>query len=365
MQRSKLSLTFPRIARNRLQAGFYCLVLTQGFFVGRVCSAATPSTTDIAVRQADSLKQQQALKNTPETPDEPPETYPGENADLGPQMLLKAKKKRPPLFEFSSDTMFTWTSNALSEGSDPKKAGIVAETFSLALTPPPFDLGPGKLSLRTGYRHLLWMYDVAKLYTSLNSNNFEMSTFFAGGNYSFAENWNASLGLDFNRIMTTKVFNGWRPDLMVDPSKWSEVYVEWNPNWGLSRNIPLADKLNLTLSYSGGYHFTFTDPNPKTNSADKLDNNLSVSLSYAATDTIMLQPNIRFSHSFYTQPQTTQSHRRDRGITPGLTVMWTPSPRIALRWSMSGDFRRSNDQDLSPNSNKFDASTGVTVTLKF
>jgi len=367
MQYLKLGVMFPRIALKRFKAGFSSLWIAQGFLLGGVCSAATPSTTDIAVRQAESLKQQQALKNTSETPEQPPETYPGENADLGPQMLLKAKKKRPPLVEFSSDTMLTWTSNALSEGSDPKKAGIVAETFSLVLTPPPLDLGSGKLSLRTGYRHLFWMYDAAKKYDyqSLNGNNFEMSTVFLGGNYSFAENWNASLGLDFNRIMTAQGLDEWRPDRLVDPSKWSEVYVEWNPNWGLSRNIPLGDKLNLTLSYSGGYHFTSTDPNPQTNSADKLDNNLSASLSYPVTDTVMVQTNVRFYHSLYTQPQTTESHRRDWGLAPGLTVMWTPSPRIALRWSVSGDFRRSNDQDLSPNSSKFDASTGVTVTLKF
>lgn len=371
MRYPKLSLTLPSVPLKRLKAGFSCLVITQGFLVGGgVCVAATPSTTDIAVRQAESLKQQQAVKNTPETPEEPPETYPGENADLGPQMLLKAKKKRPPLFEFSSDTMFTWTSNALSESSDPKKTGIVAETLSLALTPPPFDLGPGKLSLRTGYRHLFWMYDAAKAYEyrSLNGNNFQMSTLFLGGNYSFAENWNASLGLDFNRIMTAQGLDSWRPDRLTDPSKWSEVYVEWNPNWGLSRNIPLGDQLNLTLSYSGGYHFTYTDPNletRQTNSGDKLDNNLSASLSYAVTDTVMLQPNVRLSHSLYTQPQSSNVHRQDRGIAPGLTIVWTPSPRVALRWSMSGDFRHSTDQEKSPNCSKFDASTGVSVTLKF
>lgn len=354
-----------------------------------------PSSTDTAVRQAEALKQQQQQQQTQSqaaaSDDQPPETYPGENQDLGPQMLLK-KKKRKPLFEFSNDTMFSWTSNALSSDTNPRSAGIVAETLSLAFVPEPFDLGPGKMGLRSGYRHLLWMYDIARTRGprasdgstgTLNGNNFEMSTLFVSSNYSFDENWNASLGLDFNRIMNDQSLDQgainsgqmsfgseWSLGRMADPSRWTESYVEWNPNWSLARNIPLGDQTNLILSYNGGYHFTRTDAVPigtgmKTNTGDKLDNGFSASLSYAPNQKVMLQPNVRVSQSLYTQPQTTYTLRRDRTVTPGLMVIWTPSAKVSLRWSVSADFRHSSDQLQAPNCSKVDASTGVSLNLKF
>lgn len=396
MELSSLSLERAVAGTGPSKVGLACFTVTQCLLLGGVLAApASPPVSDVAVRQAESLKQKQAQAPAAPSADEPPETYPGENQDLGPQMLLK-KKKVKALFEFSSDTMFSWTSNAFSSSVNPREAGIVAETFSLALAPEPVDLGPGKAGVRAGYRHLLWMYDAAKVgharsvngteYGSLNGSNFEMSTFFVGANYSFAENWNASLGVDFNRIMNDEkldasgieaTFNEgkdstpseWSLGRMIDYSKWQEIYSEWNPNWALFRNVSVSDKINLSVSYSGSYHFTTTDPAPtgprRTNPADKLDNGVTVSVTFAPLEKVIVQPNVRLSHSLYTQPQTTQSLRRDRGVTPGLTVMYMPSPRVSLRGVVSADFRHCNDQDLSPNSSKLDASIGVSLTLKF
>jgi hypothetical protein len=396
METSKLDSMHRLLTRDPLNVGVSRFVLMQCLVAGSAFAAPAAPSTDVAVRQAESVKQQQqqqqAQKPAADAEDQPPETYPGENEDLGPQMLLKKKKKKP-LFEFSADTMFTWTSNALSANTNPRKAGVVAETLSLTFAPEPFDLGPGKMGLRSGYRHLFWMYDAAKLggarwpdssKGTLNGLNFQMSTFFAGSNYSFDENWNASLGVDYNRILndqrldegrllTDPIGSEWSLGRMIDYSKWTEVYVEWNPNWGLSRNIALGDKVNLTLAYSGGYHFTATDAVPTykdpdngiSNTGDKLDNNLTVSLTYTPTEKVMLQPNVRVSHYIYTQPQSVATSRRDRGIAPGLTVMWMPTSKVSLRWSFTADFRHSNDQTLSPNSKKLDASTGLSVSLKF
>ncbi len=185
-----------------------CVSLTSCFYESQATAAPN---TDVAVRQAENLKQQQMQQQQMQAAgasatDEPPETYPGENKDLGPQLLLKQKPKAKPLFEFSNDTMFSWSSNAFSSASNPEEAGIVAETLSLAIAPEAIELGGGKLSLRSGYRHLLWMYDIAKTKgadstTPQNDKNFEMSSFFASGSFAFNENWNVSLGLDYNRIL--------------------------------------------------------------------------------------------------------------------------------------------------------------------
>ncbi len=372
---------FPRAKRTALLTGALVAPL---WLVAVPCALAqTPGSqaaaqrTDVAVRQAEAATQKQQLQQQAAAPaapsaDEPPETYPGESADLGPQMLLK-QKKRKPFMEFSSDTMFNWTSNALSTAQNPQEAGIVAETLSLAIAPEAQDFWIGKLSWRAGYRQLLWMYDIAKTKgsDSLNANNFEMSTLFLNGNFNFNENWNASLGLDYNRILMDQGIQAqpqdWSLGRMTDPSKWTEVYVEWNPNWSLSRTIPLGDKTGITLGYNGSYHFTRTDASSitnKTNNSDKLDSGFSASFMWSLSEKLLLQPSVRFTHSLYTQPQDSGVHRQDRSVTPGVNLMWMPNSRLSVRWSVSSEFRHSNDPN-TPNSSKIEGSTGVTVTLKF
>jgi outer membrane receptor protein involved in Fe transport len=342
--------------------------------------AQDPQATQNIIRQVESLQKEQASRQQQtEAVDKPaaqdgdiPETYPGENADLGPQMLLKQKApQRKPLFEFSTDTMFTWTSNALgvphSRGNERQDTGAVAETLSLALAPEPISFGGGKLSFRAGYRHLFYMYDVSNSSAPLNLNNFEMSSLFIGANFTFKDNWNASLGLDYNRLLFQK--RDW--DLLqrpLDPSNWSEGYVEYKPNWSLSRNIGLTDKLNLSVSYSGAYHLSHTDPTvgdvvDYTRIGDNWENGLSLSLIWAPVDKLLLIPGFRFTHYAYTERQR-EGHRQDRTLNPNLTVMYALSQRVSLRFSAGGEFRHST---LAQNSGvrKFDVGGGISITLKF
>jgi len=332
----------------------------------------TQGAVENAVRQAEGLRQQaeQREKASSTAPaaeaDGPPETYPGENADLGPQTLLKQKPKAKPLFEASADTMFTFTTNALTDSSG-KHASIMAETWSLALAPEA-DIGIGKLGWRAGYRQLFWMYDVSRIHPDLNGYNFMMSSAFLSSNLSFNENWLASLGLDYNRIMNDAGVKGapnqWRLGRLADASKWTEVYTEWNPNWSLSRNIGLGDKAGLTLGYNGGYHFTKTDPNPRTWSSDHLDSGVSLTLSLTPIEKWVIQPGVRFNYQVYTQPQNAGGHRSDRTLSPGLTVLWMPTERWSLRASFGSEFKYSSNAD-TPNYHKFEGSTGVTFTYKF
>lgn len=342
--------------------------------------AVDPQATQNVIRQVETLqreqtsREQQAAAKAKSGPQESdvPETYPGENADLGPQVLLKQKApQRKPLFEFSTDTMFSWTNNALgtpkSQGNARQDTGATAQTFSLTLAPEAVDLSGGKLSLRAGYRQLFYIYDAINGSAPLNLNNFQMSTLFLGANYAFKENWNASLGLDYNRLL----FQKRRWDLLnspFDPSNWSEGYVEFKPNWSLSRNISLADKLNLSVSYSGAYHFSHTDPvvgdvEDYRRVGDNLENGLSLSLIWAPLDKFILIPSFRVTHYAYTQRQRGGS-RQDRTLSPNLTAMYSISQRVALRFSLGADFRHST---VAQNSGvrKLDTGLGVSVTVKF
>ena len=338
------------------------------------------NVTNAVIRQTESMKAADALKSQvpAQKPEEEvaPETYPGESEDLGPQVLLKQKKKRDPLFEFSSDTMFMWTSNALTAGlNDPNKArtSIVSETFSLALAPKAWDVGSGKLSLRTGYRHTLWIYDIKEANsTGLNLNNFQASTVFSNLRYVFAENWAASFGLDYTRVLNS-VFSGqnWKIKNFWE-DHWGESYTDISPNWSLERTVSIGEKAGLSLTYSGGFHFSkstgLKSPiGSGMRDLDKLDNALSVGLASLPAQEWMIQPNIRLLHCYFTRNLTADDpgeHRRTTSLAPGLSVMWMPKPAVSIRLSAAADFFRSNDID-QPSYNKHDFSVGVTANLRF
>jgi outer membrane receptor protein involved in Fe transport len=346
-----------------------------------VAQSPDSQATQNIIRQVESLQREQAAREqqteavsrpAPQEGDVP-ETYPGENADLGPQMLLKQNKpQRKPLFEFSTDTMFTWSSNALgapkSQGNARQDTGAVAETLALQVSPEPFAIAGGKLSLSGGYRHLFYIYDVSDRSAGLNKFNFELSSLFLAANFSFKENWNASLGLDYNRILFQK--REWdlaqRP---LDPSNWTEGYVEYKPTWSLSRNIALADKLSLSVSYSGAYHFSRTDPTigdveDFRKIGDNLENGVSMSLLWGPVEKLLLIPSFRFTHYNYTQSQRLGGHRQDRTMSPNLSALYSLTERVSLRFSISGEFRHSSAPENS-GVRKLDAGGGVSCSVKF
>lgn len=359
------------------------------FMLGMQCTTAlaqapnpAANATNAVIRQTESMKAADALKSQvpAQKPEEEvaPETYPGESEDLGPQVLLKQKKKRDPLFEFSSDTMFMWTSNALTAGlNDPNKArtSIVSETFSLALAPKAWDVGSGKMSLRTGYRHTLWIFDIKSANsTQLNLNNFQASTVFSNLRYAFAENWAASFGLDYTRVLNRMLPNWKIQNFWED--HWGESYTDINPNWSLERTVSMGEKAGLSLTYSGGFHFS-KSPSQKApigngmRDLDKLDNSLSVGFAYLPSQEWMVQPNVRLLHCYFTRnmarseaAESTGEHRRTVSLAPGVSVMWMPKPAVSIRLSASADFFRSNDID-QPSYNKHDLSVGVTANLRF
>ena len=380
----------PSQSRTGPRIGCLSLATLTACGLGLLPSSGLAQATQNIIRQVEAVQRDQVAREQqaeavakPAAQDgEVPETYPGENADLGPQMLLKQSgPQRKPLFEFSTDTMFTWTSNALgdkhSNGNARQDTGAVAETLSLALAPEPFELAGGKLGLRVGYRHLFYIYDVSNSSAPLNLQNFEMSTLFVGANFSFKDNWNASLGMDYNRLLFQKVGRDWdlahRP---LDPSNWSEGYVEYKPNWSLSRNISLSDKLNLSLSYNGAYHFSNTDSaspvvdnrDPR-KTGDNLENGASVSLIWAPVEKLLLIPAFRFTHYGYTRSQFiggnyVGGHRQDRTLNPSITTIFALSPRVSLRLVVSSEFRHSTQAAFS-GVRKYDLGGGVTFSIKF
>jgi hypothetical protein len=135
--------------------------------------------------------------------------------------------------------------------------------------------------------------------------------------------------------------------------------------------------VGVNVAYNGSFHFTRTDPldvrnslnqyagaDGHTNNTDKLDNGVSASLMWSATKVLLVSPSVRFTQNLYTQPQANGEVRRERSIGPGLNVILSPSPKWSARFSVSGEFKHSNDP-ASANYTKYDVGTAVSVTLKF
>jgi outer membrane receptor protein involved in Fe transport len=216
---------------------------------------------------------------------------------------------------------------------------------------------------------LFYIYDVSNKSAPLNGNNFEMSTLFIGANFSFKDikDLNVSLGLDYNRLLFQK--RAWDiVDRPLDPSNWSEGYVEYKPSLSISHNIALADKLNLSLSYTGAYHLSRTDSTvgdteDYSQIGDNLENGVSVSLIWAPVEKLLLIPSLRLTHYSYTENQR-EGHRQDRTINPSLTVMYPITQRMALRVTAGSEFRHST---LAQNSGvrKYDLGGGLSLSFKF
>ena len=345
-------------------------------------AAASPAgrVPQMAIQQLDTIKarqQTQAAASQPTAEEESvPQLYPGESQDLGSQKLLRQKPKKK-YFEAAFDTQFSYSSNALLAENGPQDSGIWATTLSLAFAPEPLELGPGKLAYRTGYRHLLWMYDVKNANTSstLNNLNFMFETVYLSGRYSFLENWGATLGLDYNRVLTGKNGGNWQWSRVTEPDYWKEAYVELVPNWGLDRSFTFSPRWSGSLAYSGLWHFSSSDPQGRpgfTNrrSNDRIDNAMMASVMFMPTEQIMFQPFARVMYSAYTRSGGVDSlagnysHRRDWVQSFGLNVMWMPTPAVAVRATASGEFRDSSDP-LTPDYSKFDTSLGMSINLRF
>ncbi|MEI6715562.1 MAG: hypothetical protein WCO60_17535 [Verrucomicrobiota bacterium] len=354
------------------------LPLTSGGVAGVLLVAATagfsqlPSATQTAIQQIDAAKVREK-NQVPQTRskvegDKVPELYAGESQDLGSQMLL-SEKPVVRYFEASADTQLTYTSNAFQDQFDPKQTGVWATTLSLAFAPQPWDVGNGKLSFRSGYRHLFWVYDLKdrKLPSDpryLNGGNFELSSFFISSRYSFNEHWTASAGVDHNRVMLGR--STWNLGRLIQTGNWKEAYTEFNPNWSLDRAFNLTKTLSGSLSYSGGYHFTETDPLPSRRTNDRLDSNLMLSLMYTPIEKWLIQPYVRLGHSAYTRSEmsATSPHRRDLTRSLGVNVTWSASERVSVRLSVSGEARKSNEPLVNDYS-KFDVTSGVSFVIQF
>ncbi len=309
-----------------------------------------PAFVEGAVRQAQSVRQRQALapklNESYSDGQVAPELYPGESADVGPQLLVIPKVKKT-WFEVSADAQYFYTSNIFLAEKAAVDTGVLLTTLQAAFAPTPFEVAGHELSIRAGYRHQRYNYGLDNSRNGLNNFDFDDGTVFANARYAFAPNWNVFVGVDYNRLLSGL-------------ENLNEFYTELVPGWALERQFAFGENSMLSVAYIGAEHITHADPSPTTNVNDRLDSIFSLSWSWQFRPGFVFQPYYRFQQTHYWVTST----RNDIFNTVGATISWVITDWASVRTFASWENRNSNDVRVS-DYQKFDGGLGLSVVLHF
>lgn len=339
-------------------------VLSAGAMIALAASAAF-AQTPAAVQQTDSFRQRQQLQSTLPPTGQPEEMaaelYPEENADIGPQSILRLKP-RHRWFSATVDAQYYYTDNLFLSDQDTIGTDVLLSALQLAITPPAFALGAGRVAPRLGYQHEWYSYGLASskevtIYdfaadttktSGLSVFDFNAQTFFADARWEQA-NWIVDAGFDYRRLM--------------DSSRYEQFYTESVPRWGVRRIIPTGKRSALSLGYEGDYRFTSTDSPPpglEEDYGDRTDHSLIVAYSFSLCEHAVLQPYYWFQYTWFTAGES----RTDYLNTFGLALYCPITPNFGARLFISQDLLETTSR-LVPDYHKLDTGAGLTITLRF
>ena len=320
-------------------------------FVCAVAFAQSPADRAISsVQSAAARTQTRAILTRSLMKQTPPELYPGEFEDVGPQLLLTqpagaAEKERHRL-EGVADVQLYYTSNALLTEKGHADTGLMVTTLQAAVNLPTFELAGGQVATKVGYRHQWWMYSLNDSGSGLNDFDFAVSTFFVQARHTFGENWAAGVGLDYNRLLSHE-------------DDWTEFYTELVPSWYLERNFSFGEKAQLTAGVYGAYHWTHTG-DVVAHINDRLDTSFAVAYSYELAPGFVAQPYYRIQWSHYTE----NSDRNDMYNSVGLSLIYALGESASVRAFVGYENRNSTDV-LVADYGKWDTGAGLTLSAKF
>ena len=312
-----------------------------------------------AIEQTDALKRRQEMermfKDAIATGGNMPELFSEETKDVGLQSILKLKQKKT-YFEAVMDSQFFYTSNMFLQekggGARLTETSMFVNTAQLALAPTPYQIGPGQLAPRIGYRHQWFDYGLESNARALGGFDFDVATVFLDLRYRLANNWTFEAGFDWLRLLnhTPSYFS------------YDEIYKEYVPRVGLFRQFSFSETKVLSVGYQGNFHFSETPGNIPENQNNRTDHSLLAAYSHAVTSKLVLQPYYRFQFTHYTaSPLGT---RNDLLHTFGLSVNYYPTEHFSVRLFAGYDLKES-DQPLVPDYRKLDAGLGLNFNLKF
>ena len=284
-----------------------------------------------------------------------PELYPGENADVGPQRILR-DNPRPKYFDVFLDTEIFYSDNAnyASVPSDKIGSFIFVNTVQGAIVIPPITAGPGKFEPTIGVSSQWYNYENG----AMSPFNFDALTAFAGTKYS-TRYWAIYIGANFTRI--------------ANQSDGNETYHEALPQLSVTRYIPVNDYLLVAIGDQVDYHFTRVPPttfgfgtnsfSTATDLNNRFDNILYVTVNIQATKHLAIQPYYRFQYSYYPTDSEGQGCRRDLLNAAGLMVIYTFTDYLSVKTYFNYNNKVSNDP--AGGYDEMNGGVGASLDLKF
>jgi hypothetical protein len=311
--------------------------------------AVTQATTTQQRRQTERVLQDIAPGGSV------PALYPDEDADVGPQFVLR--KRKPTWVRLSLDSQVLYTDNMQFQRENERDAGVAITSVEAALTTPSCITRFASYRAEAGYRHQFFNYFGGN---NRDDFDFDASTAFADvvaqtAHYEFRA------GIDYTRLL------GFEPMRNHD---YEEFYHEWVPRWSVQRNFRVCDRSMISLAYLGSYHFADEDPPmvqrppdirlgriPRDRSA-RWEHTFLAAYSLALPRHFVVQPYYRYQFTdFVNLEDCVRLH------TLGVGVGWIPCESFAIRAFFGYNWQRSDNR--SAEYEKLDAGAGVNLTVRF
>ena len=341
-------------------------------------AVAANAQNNPAAAQADAVRQQRQAEDMQrdlKAGDAVPTLYSEEDADMGPQSVLR--KRKHSWFRVSADEQVYYTDNMFFESrtrtwiagrSEPLEAGISVATVEAALTTPSCITRWASYRAEVGYRHQFFNYfgndEPVARFSPLRVDDFDFdaSTAFAGviaqtAHYQFRA------GLDYTRLL--------RDNAVTDD--YEEFYREYVPRWSVQRNFRVCDRSQLSVAYLGSYHFTDEEPvfvyfpavglrHGFEDRNERWEHAGVVAYSYSLPANFVVQPYYRIQFTEYTSLPGGAS-ASDLLHTAGIGLGWYPCENFSARVFANYNW---NDPDGGADGyEQWNAGGGVAATVRF
>jgi hypothetical protein len=320
-------------------------------FILLICAAISSlHGQPVSVQQFQNSQQAQQLQApliNPIAGTNAPELYPGENLDVGPQKILRLNP-RPNYFDVLFDSQVFYSDNAnFAQGSAIIGSAVFVNTAQIALTPPEFQLGPGKFAPAVGYISQWYNYEN----NQMHSLDFNAQTAYISGRYQLG-NWLFSVGGNYTRLL--------------NQSDYDQTYHEFLPAIVVQRFFPIGDKLLFVVGNQVDYHFSSVPKTFGTSTEinNRFDDAVNVTLAWQMTRHLMLQPYYRFQYSNYRYNTLQTSDRNDYLNSVGITLAYYIDKNISLRTFFNYNIKNSDD-NFTPAYHEYNGGLGGTLDITF
>lgn len=274
-----------------------------------------------------------------------PEIYPGENADIGPQYILRLLPQRT-YFMVRADSQYLYTDNVLLTRAPATPGTEFVNTIQAAFAPTAYKIGPGRFSPQVGYLSQWFNYEMGN--HDLGAIDFNVQTAYASAQYQLPDNWTIFGEFDYNRFLSQ--------------ANYDEFYHEYVPSAGVQRLFHITDNSLLALGLQGDYHNSWTI-NPPNNSQDRADGICSVSFVWQITPRIAVQPYYQFQYTYYHRNGPVDNNAYLNSF--GLSASYYFTPNLSVRLFASDAINETDYTSMVQEYHAYNFGAALAYTFRF